>query len=99
MSDQERHCQAGTMPEPLCRNIEAGSETLRMPDSDVDEIVTDNADVAGIRIGVRINKYIQWPKFTDQQVGDNHDQLPGHAFCGRDNINRCAEVTSHPTVL
>ncbi len=70
MSDQERHYQAGTMPEPLCRNIEAGSETLRMPDSDVDEIVTDNADVAGIRIGVRINKYIQWPKFTDQQVGE-----------------------------
>ena len=35
MSDQEHHYQAGTMPDPLCRNIEAGSETLRMPDSDV----------------------------------------------------------------
>ena len=41
------------MPEPLCRNIEAGSEIFLMPDSDVDEIVTDNADVAVIRIGVR----------------------------------------------
>jgi len=23
----------------------------------------------------------------------------GHGVCGQDNINRCAEVTSHPTVL
>ena len=33
--------------------------SVRMPDSDFAEIVTDNADVAGIRIGVRINKYIK----------------------------------------
>ena len=44
--------------------------SVRMPDSDFAEIVTNNADVASIRIGERINKYIQWPKFTDQQVGE-----------------------------
>jgi hypothetical protein len=27
------------------------------------------------------------------------NQPRGHAICGQHNINRCAEVTSHPTVL
>ena len=48
-----------------------------MADSDFAEIVTDTADVASIRIGERINKYIQMDYIMDKMRSKIKEQTDG----------------------
>ena len=52
-------------------------QAVRMPDSDFAEIMTDNADVASIRIGERINKYIQIDHIMDKMRSNIKEQTDG----------------------